>query len=99
MTTQNRASAVLEIHVNNHAGVMAHVVGLFSRRAYNLEGIACLPLGDGQYSRIWLKVMEDERMPQVLRQVEKLEDVQGVRLHEGDHPVFTGLAAHFRQDG
>ncbi len=99
MTTQTRASAVLEIDVNNHAGVMAHVVGLFSRRAYNLEGIACLPVGDGRHSRIWLKVTEDERMPQVLRQVEKLEDVQGVRLHGGDHPVFTGLAAHFRQDG
>ena len=40
--------AVLEIDVNNHAGVMSHVVGLFSRRSYNVEGILCLPVGDGR---------------------------------------------------
>ena len=42
---------VLELEVNNHAGVMSHVVGLFSRRAYNVEGILCLPVGDGSISR------------------------------------------------
>ena len=31
---------VLELDVNNHAGVMSHVVGMFSRRAYNVEGIS-----------------------------------------------------------
>ena len=41
------ARAVLEIDVNNHAGVMSHVVGLFSRRAYNVEGILVMPVGDG----------------------------------------------------
>lgn len=46
----------LEIDVNNHAGVMSHVVGLFSRRAYNVDGILCLPLGDSGQSRIWLLV-------------------------------------------
>ena len=29
--------AVLEIDVNNHAGVMSHVVGLFSRRSYIVQ--------------------------------------------------------------
>ena len=28
---------VLELDVNNHAGVMSHVVGLSSRRAYNVD--------------------------------------------------------------
>ena len=45
--------AVLQIDVANHPGVMSHVVGLFSRRAYNVEGILCLPVGDGRQSRIW----------------------------------------------
>lgn len=38
---ENRALArtVLELDVNNHAGVMSHVVGMFSCCAYNVEGI------------------------------------------------------------
>ncbi|TXI72259.1 MAG: ACT domain-containing protein, partial [Dechloromonas sp.] len=66
---QALARAVLEIDVNNHAGVMSHVVGLFSRRAYNVEGILCLPVGNGQRSRIWLLVNEDTRLPQMIKQV------------------------------
>lgn len=88
--------AVLEIDVNNHAGVMSHVVGLFSRRAYNVEGILCLPVGNGQRSRIWLLVNEDTRLPQMIKQVEKLEDVIAIRRHHADHAVFSELEAFFR---
>lgn len=90
------ARAVLEIDVNNHPGVMSHVVGLFSRRAYNVEGILCLPVGDGRQSRIWLLVNEDTRLAQMIKQVEKLEDVITIRRHHADHAVFSGLAAFFQ---
>lgn len=94
---QNALSrAVLEIDVNNHPGVMSHVVGLFSRRAYNVEGILCLPLGDGSRSRIWLLVNEDQRLPQMMKQVDKLEDVIGIRRHNADHAVFQNLESFFR---
>lgn len=93
---QALARAVLEIDVNNHAGVMSHVVGLFSRRAYNVEGILCLPVGDGQRSRIWLLVNEDTRLPQMIKQVEKLEDVIAIRRHHADHAVFSELEAFFQ---
>ena len=94
---QNALSrAVLEIDVNNHPGVMSHVVGLFSRRAYNVEGILCLPLGDGSRSRIWLLVNEDRRLPQMMKQVDKLEDVIGIRRHNADHAVFKNLESFFR---
>ncbi|MBU3695772.1 acetolactate synthase small subunit [Dechloromonas sp.] len=93
---QALARAVLEIDVNNHAGVMSHVVGLFSRRAYNVEGILCLPVGDGQRSRIWLLVNEDTRLPQMIKQVEKLEDVIAIRRHHADHAVFSELKAFFQ---
>ncbi|MDR0380045.1 MAG: ACT domain-containing protein, partial [Candidatus Accumulibacter sp.] len=59
-------SRILELEVNNHAGVMSHVVGLFSRRAYNVEGIVCMPIGDGDQSRIWLKVNEEARLEQMM---------------------------------
>ena len=90
------ARAVLEIDVNNHPGVMSLVVGLFSRRAFNVEGILCLPVGDGRHSRIWLLVNEDARLAQMIRQVDKLEDVIAVRRHHADHAVFSELEAFFR---
>jgi acetolactate synthase I/III small subunit len=88
--------AVLELEVNNHPGVMSHIVGLFSRRAYNVEGILCMPVGDGSRSRIWLLVNEDQRLPQMMKQVEKLEDVLQVRRHSADHQVFERLEEFFR---
>lgn len=90
------ARAVLEIDVNNHAGVMSHVVGLFSRRAYNVEGILVMPVGNGERSRVWLLVGEDRRLPQMVKQVEKLEDVLAVRRHGADHAVFERLEAFFQ---
>ena len=88
--------AVLEIDVNNHAGVMSHVVGLFSRRSYNVEGILCLPVGDGRQSRIWLLVNEDQRLAQMMKQAGKLEDVIAIRRHNADHAVFQDLESFFR---
>lgn len=90
------ARAVLEIDVNNHPGVMSHVIGLFSRRTYNVEGILCLPVGDGRQSRIWLLVNEDQRLPQMIKQAEKLEDVIAIRRHNADHAVFSEREAFFR---
>ena len=90
------ARAVLEIDVNNHPGVMSHVIGLFSRRTYNVEGILCLPVGDGSCSRIWLLVNEDARLPQMMKHAEKLEDVIAIRRHHADHAVFSELEDFFR---
>jgi acetolactate synthase-1/3 small subunit len=75
---------------------MSHVVGLFSRRAYNVEGILVLPVGDGSRSRIWLLVNEDLRLAQMMKQVEKLEDVIALRRHNADHAVFSDLETFFR---
>ena len=96
--TENRALAhtVLELDVNNHAGVMAHVVGMFSRRAYNVEGILCMPVGDGATSRIWLTVNEDARLEQMVKQLVKLEDVLAVRRHGAEHEVFERRGEFFQ---
>ena len=93
---QALARTVLELDVNNHAGVMSHVVGLFSRRAFNVEGILCMPVGDGTKSRIWLMVNEDTRLDQMVKQIEKLEDVLNVRRHGAEHEVFERLEEFFR---
>ncbi|WP_163335746.1 acetolactate synthase small subunit [Desulfopila sp. IMCC35008] len=85
------AIIILELVVNNHPGVMSHVCSLFSRRAYNLEAIACVPIGDGDTSKIWLQVDELERLDQVIKQIQKLPDVLEVKRHDGEHKVFSGL--------
>ena len=87
--------AVLELTVNNHPGVMSHVCGLFARRAYNMEGILCMPLPEGRLSRIWLLVNEEEKLGQIIRQTMKLEDVVRVERHAADHEVFVRLEAFF----
>jgi len=87
--------AVLELAVRNHAGVMSHVCGLFARRAFNVEGILCMPIGDGSESRIWLLVRDDERLPQMIAQAAKLEDVLSVERHAADHGVFERLEEFF----
>jgi acetolactate synthase I/III small subunit len=95
-TAAGGARAVLEITVNNHAGVLAHVCGLFSRRAYNVDGVLCMPIGSGAESRIWLLVNEDRRLEQMEKQLLKLEDVRCVRRHGAGHEVFVRLEDFFR---
>ena len=97
-TTADAASekAVLELTVRNHPGVMSHLCGMFSRRAFNLEGILCMPVGDGVRSRMWLLVRERERLGQVVKQLTKLEDVLDARQHGADHEAFVSLEAFFR---
>jgi acetolactate synthase-1/3 small subunit len=83
---------VIELSVNNHPGVMSHICGLFARRAYNVEGIACMPVNGGQTSKIWLLVDADDRLDQMIKQVDKLEDVLIVERYDNGHPVFAKMA-------
>lgn len=88
----HQTSTVIEITVNNHAGVMSHVTGLFSRRAFNLEGILCGQIENGDKSRMYLLVNKDERLDQIIKQVAKLYDVISVSVKEDyDHSIFNRL--------
>ncbi|MBS0848691.1 acetolactate synthase small subunit [Citrobacter sp. JGM124] len=86
-----QSTVILELTVRNHPGVMSHICGLFARRAFNVEGILCLPLTDGQQSRIWLQVADDKRLEQMVSQVEKLEDVVQLIRHADDPGIFNRL--------
>ncbi len=92
-----RQQAILELTVDNHPGVMSHVCGLFSRRAFNVDGILCLPLDDIKTSQIWLRVQEGERLSQVESQLQKLQDVHSVRRHPPDHAVFDHMQGFFQE--
>jgi acetolactate synthase I/III small subunit len=70
---------VLELVVQNHPGAMSHITGLFARRAFNLEAIACAPIGDGTTSGMLLLVAGEPHLEQVERQLAKLHDVVTLR--------------------
>ena len=72
-------STILELRVRNHPGAMSHITGLFARRAFNLEAILCLPVGDGTTSLALLVVADEPRLEQVERQLAKLYDVLALR--------------------
>ncbi len=88
-------NVILELTVRNHPGVMTHVCGLFARRAFNVEGILCLPIKDSEHSRIWLLVNDDQRLQQMISQIEKLEDVVQVVRNQSSPGMFNKLAVFF----
>jgi len=88
-------NVILELTVRNHPGVMTHVCGLFARRAFNVEGILCLPIHESEHSRIWLLVNDDQRLQQMISQIEKLEDVVQVVRNQSSPGMFNKLAVFF----
>jgi len=67
---------VLSILVANHAGVLARIAGLFSRRGYNIESLSVGTTEDPLHSRITISLHGDERViDQIQKQVKKLIDV------------------------
>jgi len=88
-------AAILRLLVRNHPGVMSHVCSLFSRRAFNLDGIACLPAGDGARSLILLLVKDDDRLEPLILQLRKLQDVLEVEPAHRGRTEFEALRASF----
>jgi acetolactate synthase-1/3 small subunit len=67
---------ILSVTVENRAGVLARVAGLFSRRGYNIETLAVAPTDDERFSRITI-VLDAESAPieQITKQLFKLISV------------------------
>ncbi len=67
---------VLSVLVENRAGVLSHVVGLFSARGFNIDSLAVGETEDPTMSRITLVVKGDARtLEQIKKQLNKLIDV------------------------
>ena len=95
MQKQSHENVILELTVRNHPGVMTHVCGLFARRAFNVEGILCLPIQSSDQSRIWLLVNDDQRVEQMISQIDKLEDVVKVARNQSDPSMFNKISVFF----
>jgi acetolactate synthase-1/3 small subunit len=76
----------LSVLVENRAGVLARVSGLFARRAYNIHSLAVAPTDDERFSRITIVVdAESAPLEQITKQLFKLIDVVKIsELHPED---------------
>ena len=66
--------------VENRAGTLSRVAGLFSRRGYNIDSLTVGETLDKSISRMTIAVSGDDAvLEQIVKQIGKLEDVIAVR--------------------
>jgi len=76
------------IIVSNHFGVLNRVAGLYAKRGYNIDSLAVGETQNPAYSRMTIVSTGDDYMKnQVLRQLEKLNDVIMVSLLDNNCSV------------
>ncbi|WP_416381893.1 ACT domain-containing protein (plasmid) [Pantoea sp. JZ29] len=90
--------STLKLQVENHPGTMSHICGLFSRRAFNVEGILCIPSERDGTSIILIQVTQSVSLEQVIRQLRKLEDVISVEISEKMNGFFINLSRSILSD-
>lgn len=78
---------IISILLQNEAGALARVSGMFSARGYNIESLTVAPTDDETVSRLTLVTSgSDEVINQINKQSQKLVDVVDLAdLTRGDH--------------
>ena len=83
---------ILTVLVENKAGVLARVSGLFSRRGFNIYSLAVAPTDDDAFSRITIVVdVESAPLEQIVRQLDKLVNVVSISELAPAHAVQREL--------
>ncbi len=78
---------IISILLENEAGALSRVAGLFSARGYNIETLTVAPTEDSSLSRLTIVTSgSDEVIEQITKQLNKLIDViKVVDLSEAAH--------------
>ena len=78
---------IISILMENEAGALSRVAGLFSARGYNIESLSVAPTEDASLSRLTLVTRgSDQIIEQIMKQLNKLIDVvKLLDLTEGPH--------------
>ncbi|MDW7674860.1 MAG: acetolactate synthase small subunit [Bacillota bacterium] len=80
---------ILAVLVENHAGVLTRVAGLFARRGYNIDSLAVGPTENPEISRMTIVVEGDaEVIEQVTKQLNKLIDV--IKISDVTEEEYVG---------
>ncbi|MBN1134456.1 MAG: acetolactate synthase small subunit [Methanosarcinaceae archaeon] len=83
----------LAVLVENRAGVLSRVSGLFSRRGYNIDSLAVGVTEDPKISRMTIVVRGDDHvLEQVTKQLNKLIDVIRVTDISSDEAIERELS-------
>lgn len=83
---------VLSLLVDNTAGVLSRVAGLFSRRGYNIESLTVGETADPRYSRMTVVSLGDQGiLEQIKKQLGKLEDVYDIKELKEGYSVYREL--------
>src|SRR3982751_3130383 len=93
---------IIAILLQNKAGALSRVAGLFSTRGYNIESLSVAPTDDSTVSRITLVTVGSEGViQQIINQLNKLIDVESVEdMTLGEHleRELVLLKLHVRED-
>jgi acetolactate synthase I/III small subunit len=82
----------LSVLVENKAGVLARVAGLFARRGYNIFSLAVAPTDDDRFSRITIVVdVASSSVDQITKQLFKLVHVVEIAELHPAHSVEREL--------
>ncbi len=78
---------IISLLIENEAGALSRVAGLFSARGYNIESLSVAPTEDASLSRMTLVTRgSEEIVEQITKQLNKLVDVvKLLDLTEGAH--------------
>ncbi len=78
---------IISVLLENEAGALSRVAGLFSARGYNIESLTVAPTDDPSLSRMTIVTSgTDAVIEQITKQLNKLVDVVKLRdLTEGKH--------------
>ncbi|MBS7297947.1 MAG: acetolactate synthase small subunit [Eubacteriales bacterium] len=83
---------ILSVLVEDNSGVLAKVVGLFSRRGFNIHSLAVGVTNIEGVSRITIEVIGDKLIvEQISKQLNKLVDVIKIKVSKSDELVKRGL--------
>jgi acetolactate synthase-1/3 small subunit len=84
---------VLAVLVDNHAGVLSRVSGLFSRRGFNIDSLTVGETHSSTQSRMTIVVSGDEHvLEQITKQLAKLVEVLSIEHCLRDDTVVRELA-------
>ena len=82
----------LTVLVENKAGVLTRVAGLFARRGFNIYSLAVAPTDDERFSRITIVVdVESKTLEQITKQLFKLINVVKITELHPDESVEREL--------
>ncbi len=81
------ARHIISVLLENEAGALSRVSGLFSARGYNIESLTVAPTEDATMSRMTIVTSgTEEVVEQIVKQLNKLiEVVKVIDLNEGSH--------------